>query len=147
MNTHKQYLLGGGYLIRKSKVLFIAVLLGACTTNAEQLQEINANLMTNQAFVLSDIESARKIAIAHDDVLAEKCYDVLYVYIETAKVEFSSAAGAITAYQKARTLRRKAQAGLPDDVRMWCGALVSDSRRSLTGIASELGLKLIIPGL
>ena len=135
--------------------IFAALLLAACGTVPrvnEGLAQINAKedqaseeVATLKAFTLNDIANARVIAKKYDDQLAVHCYDALTQYLGGVDTDIGRAAGAVSAYQKARVARRFVDRGLPDDVRIWCGALVADSRQTLLGIAGRLGVRVAVP--
>ena len=102
---------------------------------------------TFSAFVREDVNKARWLATAANDRPAMVCYEELLNWIdETAdqKQRLVNAEsgfdpdihlqgdGIVTAYQRARNLRRRIQKSVPEEVKIACAAMVYESKSFLT---------------
>lgn len=119
------------------KIMLAALLaLGACSGTAQPRAELGA-------FVVEDLRNARSMAERTGDLLALQCYDYLIPKLEArldipAEEEIS---GAISAYQKARNVRRLIEARDSVPFRLACGPLLADSE----AVLRRWGVDLLSP--
>ncbi len=85
-------------------------------------------------FTVADLKAANDLAVSADDQIAMACYPELIKFVERVgdfRAETRTVAGAFSAYQRARNVRRRLELGLPDSLRIGCAALLNDSKRSV----------------
>ena len=126
--------------------ILAAILLAGCAPTLERINaretQIADDVAALKEFTITDFENALDIAETHNDVLGVKCWASLVKVLDETDITIHPATGAAAAYEKLRVARLTLERGAPDDVRIWCGAMVNDSKQSLADIFSKLGLKL-----
>lgn len=113
-------------------LVFGAFLLGGCAFS-QGLRDYTAG----------DLKAA--ISLAEDDPDATACYKAILKSQDGRTTVDVTIEGPVSAFQKARNLRRGLDAGIPPDVHRKCAVLIVDARRTLV----RLGLRLTglpIPG-
>lgn len=129
--------------------LVLAAALAACSTvqslpdvvdNGDARDEVAALLKLTKA----DLEMALQLATDHDDPAGVQCYSMLLTKIDgVAEFAAMPSAGVVSAYEKARILRRRVEGRSGEDVRVACSALVNDSAGVVLRLvrrAASLGL-------
>lgn len=93
------------------------------------------------AFALADLRMAHRNAVSRDDVVAATCYAHLAAVVEAraVSVEFS-VIGPVSAFDQARAIRRRIDAGVSDQTRLACSALFSETKMTLARIAKLLAI-------
>lgn len=117
-----------------------ATIIGGCSQSP-------AGLSLNQ-IVANDVNNARLMSKAAGDPLAEKCWtylqEVSSANATNSGSEGGKVVGVLSAYQKARTARRRGfNLDLSDDFKLNCGPMLIDS----AGAMRRLGLKIAVPFL
>ena len=87
-------------------------------------------------YTAGDLNAA--IALAQDDPDAAACYTAILKSQDGKRTVDVKIEGPVSAFQKARNLRRGLDAGIPPDVHRKCAVLIVDARRTLV----RLGLRL-----
>jgi len=84
------------------------------------------------AFVLADIDAAQALAVAANDPAAVQCYTTLSGKVERlgGRLELP-VVGVVSAYQRARNVRRLVTGGVSDELRAACAWMLMDSRSFL----------------
>ncbi len=110
--------------------IVLALLLGGCA-NGSKFSEI----------VLADVQQAKVLAEQADDQLAVKCWTHLeqltLANIPNPDAPVGRVVGVMSAYQKARNVRRKVEAGISDQSRLECGPMLMESR----SVSKRLGAR------
>lgn len=125
-----------------------AVALSGCAAGVNAVsQKIQTDAEFNQVF-LSDVRTARLLAEQTDDQLALKCWSYLEGFavtnappvVETPEGE-AQKGGVLSAYQKARNLRRGVvEMKISDEFRLECGPMLTDSMGALGRIGIRIAL-------
>jgi hypothetical protein len=129
--------------------LLALVLLAGCAGQpslSDELSKLDAR-------VVIDLDAAQAIAVANNDELAMACYPVLKEWFVatfgTPTPTADQVKGVISAYEKARTVRRGAESGglvLPNKLKLACAALLQDERLFALRLAALFG-GAAIPGV
>lgn len=127
--------------IRLFIVLLLAVFVVACSPTFTERVEDDERALA--AFALVDLRMAQKNATARGDVVASTCYAHLASVVEAraAAVEFS-VVGPVSAFDKARAIRRRLDEGMSDQTRLACSALFSETKMTVARIAKLLAIPL-----
>ena len=115
------------------KVIYAALslLLAGCASAPGS--EVRDDIRALTAFTIEDLRSARDLARASDDPIAEMCWsDLLRAAERLQSVASAGTVGVATRWQIARNIRRNDHEA--------CDALVSDAKSTLLGIAGRLGV-------
>lgn len=127
----------------------LALSLGACANlegtvrNGDTQDEIVALAELAKA----DVESALADARAHKDKAAVLCYAELLDKLEDLpKLTASRVVGPVSAFQKARNIRKRIDEGVSEDVEIACAALANETRGTLRRIVRLVGGN-VVPGL
>lgn len=131
--------------------VFAAALLAltACGTlpNTVQDGDTQDEIEALVAFASDDLRAALADAQAHNDVIAATCWGKLLERVEDIpRLTETRVIGAASAYQKARNIRRRVDAGWSDEVRLACAALADDGRGVIRRLLRRIG-GVAIPGL
>lgn len=136
-------------MIRSLLALLVALGLAGCGTlpntvqNGDTQDEVEALVQ----FASDDLRAALADANAHGDVIAATCWSKLLEKVDDLpRLTEGRVIGAASAYQKARNIRRRVDAGWSDDVRLACAALADDGRSVLARLLRRIG-GTAIPGL
>lgn len=78
----------------------------------------------------ADAEAALAIAQQSDDKLAAVCFQYWTLHADDPHT-IPSPVGPLSAYAEARVLRRKVQAGIPEELQLACGPVIMDSRQNV----------------
>lgn len=119
------------HAIRLVSVLSLCLALFGCSQNLSQLRNSNsiADLVAALSTItVADLDAATARAIAGGDQMGAACYPVLKKYVQQGLPGAQKFAGAIDAFEAARLGRKNFSAGVPDDLRMGCAALLMDER-------------------
>ena len=116
----------------KARLLVLALFVAGCTQqmavqqlgDSKTLQDFSSNL---KAIKLEDLKAADARAVAANDQIGHACYPVLIKYVDQGLPGVTGGvAGVFDAFEAARLGANQFQAGLPDDLRLGCSALVMD---------------------
>lgn len=118
------------------KSLSLLLLLAACTS---QLPE-GDDLESLRQLTLADLRAAQKDAEAHKDIIGATCWKQLAISLEGLSDHDNPIIGIATAHQTARNIRRRLEAGVPEEIRLACAALVDDGSRFLIRLARRIAL-------
>ncbi len=98
---------------------FLVLLLAGCSSRFRDI-------------VLADAQQAKLMAEQADDQLAVKCWTHLEKLTLANQPDpdalVGRVVGVLSAYQKARNVRRKVEAGISDQSRLECGPMLMESR-------------------
>lgn len=86
---------------------------------------------------LEDLQAANMSAVDNRDTLAMACWPVLIQFVQSLKKD-TKAIGPFSFYQRLRNIRRAAESGIPDEVRLGCAAMVQDSRDAVMEFMSKI---------
>lgn len=116
-------------------LLFAAfALLAGCAGIAERVADQVQPVLD---FALNDIRAAQDLAVAAGDEAAIQCYGVLEARVAKLGPRLEPPViGAVSAYQKARNVRRFIAAGISEELRAACAWMIMDSRSFLRGLAT-----------
>ncbi len=140
-----------------SKPIVIAFALAAMIALSGCAQGVGATkakLQTDPDFndvFVKDVELALTMARRTDDILAIQCWEYLQQFaIEVrpdSETKIGKSAGALSAYQKARNIRRTiVEVEISDLFRLKCGPMLTDSAAALGRLRGKI-ITLAIPGL
>ena len=121
-------------------------LLSGCTAlDAIQAAPDDDRLLTVLHVAQTDVSAAYALAEAAGDEVAMACWPALgdwLVHLEEyrAMAEEVEGSGVAVAYQRARNVRRRLEAGVPVELELQCAALFSDSTSFLRRLVLRLGL-------
>ncbi len=129
---------------RLGLIALVVLLLGGCATGVGVAKH---NIQTNPEYnktVLVDVQNAKLLAAPTDDILALKCWDYIEAFtLANAPGAVTSAGevvGVLSAYQKARNLRRTiGEAEISDRLRLECAPMILDS----VEVMGRLGIRLL----
>jgi hypothetical protein len=117
--------------------IFLALFLASC---APSMVDDDAETAL-RAFAADDLRTAYTRASARNDVIAATCYERLLTLVEQHNADVVvHVVGPVTAFDSARAIRRRVDAGVSDETRLACAALVGETRASLVKIAVSLGV-------
>jgi len=132
-------------LVAMLSVALLAVMIAGCSTL--NLGGDDPNIFERLAAITeADRAAAEADALAHNDLLALTCWRTLARYIGGVETPSGEIKGVLSAYQRARDLRRSAGAGAPDDLRLGCSAMVQDSRDFVLKMAVIAGSRGALSG-
>lgn len=124
----------------------LVVALAGCATAGEQSTSLGGALAKLSTDVVVDLDAAQAIAVANNDELAAACFPVLKDWLVTATGSptptLGQIKGVISAYEKARTIRRGLEGGgpsIPNKVKLACAALLQDERLFALRLAAMIG--------
>lgn len=123
----------------------VLLLLGGC---AQGIATAKLGVQTDPEYnksVLLDVQNAKLLASPTDDILALKCWDYIEAFtLANAPGAVTSAGevvGVLSAYQKARNLRRTiVEAEISDQLRLECAPMILDS----VEVMGRLGIRLLL---
>jgi len=95
--------------------------------------------------VATDVQAALDDATAHDDPIAAQCYQHILTVLPTLPNALTAPKGVVSAFQKVRNLRRRADQGISDEFTIACGPLIADSRRAVLKIAARAASGGLLP--
>lgn len=127
----------------------VALALGACSSLPDTVQngDPRDEIAALTELAKTDIESALSDARAHKDKAAVLCYSELLDKIEDLpKLTASRVVGPVSAFQKARNIRKRIDEGVSEDVEIACAALANETRGTLRRIVRLVGGG-VVPGL
>ncbi len=110
------------------KPIVLLLLLGGCATGSPEFRNI----------LQEDVRQAKLMAEQSDDQLALKCWSYLEGATATRVPSEGELAGVLSAYQKARDVRRAIDAGVSDQFKLECGPMLLDSRGALRRLAARV---------
>jgi hypothetical protein len=121
------------------KSLLLVAALAGLLSGCVVAPPAQAQAVASQDFptlVSSDLDAAITIAKANNDQAAVNCYSALKADLATVLPAGDvPAAGAISAFEKARVLRRRVQVGVSEAVHIACSPLLVDAARVASGLA------------
>lgn len=98
---------------------------------------IQDNLQKVAAFTIADLANADADAVANNDQIAHMCYPALSRFVTELQGSASgTVSGAFGAFQRARDLANKANAGLPQYLTIGCAPLFVDANAMIVRIAA-----------
>ena len=119
-------------------ILLIAVFAGCATiTNPDGTTQ----KQTFTGFVRADVERARDIAKASDDVAGLACAEAILKKLPATDAQSLNPNGAFSGFMVAREVRRRVDKGVDPEIHNACAVLVLDAEETLV----RLGLR-IVPG-
>lgn len=118
-------------------MLALAVLLTGC---ASTLPGLDGGSDFGK-LVRSDVERAKKIAVAAQDVAGAECAEAILAKLPAEGAAAQTPLGAFSTFMLAREARRGVNAGVDEQVHNKCAVLVNDAAVTL----AKLGL-LAVPG-
>lgn len=93
----------------------------------------------------ADVQAALDDANAHGDVIAAQCYAHILAVIPTLPNAAAAPKGVVSAFQKARNIRRRVDQGISDEFTLACGPLITDTRRTALKIGARIGTAGALP--
>jgi hypothetical protein len=128
--------------------LALFLLLGGCATFEKGVLVARQQVLTSPEFAemtLKDVENAGKLALLTDDKLSILCWDYIEDFVRThapeAGVETGEVVGPLSAYQKARNIRRTVvDIEISDPFRVACGPMLTDSMSMIGKIGIRIAL-------
>jgi hypothetical protein len=130
-----------------------ALLLSGCASFERGVLVARSQVLASPEFAamtLVDVVEAKKLASFTDDKLALRCWDHIEAFVrKNAPVSLDEAGkvvGPLSAYQKARNIRRVViEVGIDDAFRIACSPMLTDSLGiSLTSAIGRLGIRIIL---
>jgi len=121
-------------------IILAGLLLSGCAGNIVT-KAITSDDPDEISFVRKDLEAALASAKANDDQLGEMCWAAIIKKIEEPRTK-TNVVGALSAYQKARNVRRKLEGGLDTSLRIGCAPMLTESRKVIFS-----KLRKLAPGL
>ena len=121
----------------KSFVLVAALMLSACATAGTLGTDPSPEdgLSRLAAFTINDLQDADKQAVAAGDDIAHLCYPALIQFITERQGDTGTVSGAFSAFQRARNVANRVDAGLPQYLLIGCAPLFTDARLMLAKMA------------
>lgn len=114
-----------------------AVQVGDGKVGTVDIQDAKASVVK---FVRTDVEAALQDAQTHNDILASTCYQGILTHLDAINTgENAGVKGALSAFQKARNLRRGLGGGLTDEMKLACGPLFVDVQGNIMKLLSKIG--------
>lgn len=130
--------------------LFVGLFLTACsalpshTDNSKTVfNEETDSTLTSKLVNLTerDLQSALDSAKAHNDKIATLCYEaILPLAAAKNEADHTQVVGPISAYQKARNVRKFLEGLAGDNIKIACGPLLADTN----SVLSRLGISAVI---
>lgn len=135
--------------IWKSIILILTLLLvGGCATFEKGVLVARQQVLTSPEFAemtLVDVVNAGKLALLTDDKLAIQCWNHIENFVRThaplSLNEAGEVVGPLSAYQKARNIRRTVvDVKIDDAFRIACGPMLTDSMSAIGKIGVRIAL-------
>ena len=131
-------------LIWKPIVLVLMLLVSGCAGIGAAKLGIQTDIEFNE-LVLEDVRQAKLLAEQTNDTLAKKCWTYIeeFTVANAPDVESltSEVVGVLSAYQKARNLRRTViEVEISDQFRLACGPMLTESMGALGRLGIRIGL-------
>ncbi len=128
--------------------LSLIPLLGACASLEKGVLVARSQILASPEFAemtLKDVVNAGKLAVLTDDKLSLLCWDHIEAFVrENAPVSLDEAGevvGPLSAYQKARNVRRTViEVEIGDAFRIACGPMLTDSMSAI----GRVGIRIIL---
>lgn len=129
-------------------ILVLSLFMSACaTTQAINLlqsgQETDLFSAVSKVTV-ADLDAAMADAQQNNDVIAMNCYPVLKKYVLMGSQGTTKIVGAFSAYQKARDIKKGIGAGVPDDLKLGCAAMLQETRDFVLKMAAIAGASSVV---
>ena len=129
-------------------ILSLLLFLGGCATFEKGVLIARQQVITSPEFAemtLKDVVNAGKLAVLTDDKLSLLCWDHIEAFVrENAPVSLDEAGevvGPLSAYQKARNVRRTVlDVEIDDAFRIACGPMLTDSMSAIGKIGIRIAL-------
>lgn len=140
--------------------VLIALALPACSSTGAVVDKVKTDLANSELgdgkigtidvagakesvlkFARADVEAALADATSHNDILASTCYQGILTHIDALNTGDSNAGvkGAVSAFQKARNVRRGLGGGLTDEMKLACGPLFIDVQGNIAKLLAKFG--------
>lgn len=131
--------------VKLGLIALVVLLLGGCATGVVVAKH---NIQTSPEYnqsVLVDVQNAKLLASETTDTLALKCYDYIEAFTlanaPDAVTQAGKVVGVLSAYQKARNIRRTVvDSKISDQLRLECAPMLMDSGEAM----GRLGIRLLL---
>ena len=119
-------------------LLAAALVVTGCASAASGITGAKGEVL---AFAKADLERARAIAVAADDVAGVACATALLKHVPDGGAAVLEPSGVFSVFMKARALRRTLSAGVNEEIHIACAPLILDAQVTV----AKLGL-MAVPG-